>query len=432
MVVVTASMLFLAWLQDAEVLATLALVGGFLTPVLLSNHEGHEVALFSYIAVLDAAVLAMSAFKPWRRLLWGNFLGTALVYGGWFSAYYADDARTLTACFVVIFAAIFAAIPLVTPLKPSGWHAGSSFTLTLLPLANAAAFFLALYLMYKHETQEITWYALALAVIYLAMMYQLKRKVDADPEIAKLIALLHLALALGCFFLAVPLKLNGYWITIGWLVESGILVAIAVRTRADYLRFFAGAALLMGMFRLLVVDAFQPEALIFNARFATYLVAIAVLSGIVAAGTRFASGKEALMVKMAGIFLNLLALYGFTLEAAGYFDRQVAGWYQHSLVPIDPEWLRHVQIGRVFSYSAIWLVYGAALMTFGFWRQSVLVRWQALALMAFTIGKVFVIDVNQLDSQYKVLSFIALGLVLLGISYSYHRDWLKLQGKPSS
>jgi uncharacterized membrane protein len=431
MVLVTACIIALALLQDAEVLATFALIGGFLTPVLLSTGEDHEIVVFSYVTVLNAAMLAMAAVKPWRRLLWGSFIGTILLYSGWFSSFYAPDARALTVFFAALFAAIFAAIPLMTPLKPSNWHAGASMTLTLLPLANAGAFFIELYAMYKRETESLTWYALALAAIYLALSRLAKRRAGSDPEVVRLVALLHLALAIGFLTVSVPLKLNEHWITIGWLVESGVLVAIAVYTRADYLRFFAGGALLLGIFRLLMIDTFQPQALIFNARFATYLVAIAVLSGIVAAGTRFASGKEAVMVKMAGIFLNLLALHGLTLEAAGYFDRQVTDWYQHSVVPIDPAWARRLEIGRVFSYSAVWLVYGAGLMLFGFLKQTVFVRWQALALMAFTIGKVFVIDVNQLDSQYKFMSFIALGLVLLGISYGYHRDWLKLAHKPS-
>ena len=47
-------------------------------------------------------------------------------------------------------------------------------------------------------------------------------------------------------------------------------------------------------------------------------------------------------------------------------------------------------------------------------------------LIAFTIGKVFLFDVSELQQGYRILSFIALGGVLMGISYVYHRDWLKL------
>jgi uncharacterized membrane protein len=50
------------------------------------------------------------------------------------------------------------------------------------------------------------------------------------------------------------------------------------------------------------------------------------------------------------------------------------------------------------------------------------VRWQALVLIAFTIGKVFLYDVSRLARGYRILSFIALGAVLLGISFIYQRD----------
>ena len=81
---------------------------------------------------------------------------------------------------------------------------------------------------------------------------------------------------------------------------------------------------------------------------------------------------------------------------------------------------------RDFTYSAIWLVYGAILMIIGFRKRSAFVRWQALILIAFTIGKVFLYDVSQLGGSYRIVSFIALGAVLLGISFIYQRDWLKL------
>src|SRR5271156_4474355 len=60
MIVVTAATITLALTQDAELLATFALAGGFSTPVLLSTGENHEVVLFAYVALLDLAILAMA------------------------------------------------------------------------------------------------------------------------------------------------------------------------------------------------------------------------------------------------------------------------------------------------------------------------------------------------------------------------------------
>jgi len=75
------------------------------------------------------------------------------------------------------------------------------------------------------------------------------------------------------------------------------------------------------------------------------------------------------------------------------------------------------------------MAYGATLMFVGFQRRSPFIRWQALILIALTIVKVFVYDVQQLDKGYRIVSFIILGALLLAISFVYQRDWLKLSAK---
>jgi uncharacterized membrane protein len=428
MILVTASTITLALTQDAEVLAAFAMIGGFSTPLLLSTGQNHEFVLFSYICLLDLAILAMVTVKPWRRLLVGSFIGTWTLYAGWFAEYYTKDQRTETVVFALIFGAIFAAVPLLTPLTKSRWHSGFSITLTLLPLVNAATLFVALNAMYDNEA--LTWYALGLAAAYLVVSSQFRRRVSGDPEVVKTANLLHIAIAVAFITIAIPLKLNAHWITIGWLVESAVLLIISVRTRTDFLRYFAGVTLALGIVRLLVFDNFQVQTVLFNSRFATYLVAIAILGGIVAAAERHATERERPVAQVAGIILNVLALVALTLEASDYFGRQVTIWYQtHDRVLGG---LHQIELGRRFSYSLIWLIYGAALMMFGFRKRSAFVRWQALVLIAFTVGKVFLFDVSELQQGYRILSFIALGAVLMGISYIYHRDWLKLTPREQS
>lgn len=430
MIVVTASTITLALTQDAEILAAFALIGGFSTPILLSTGQNHEIALFSYVCLLDLAILAMVAMKPWRRLLVGSFIGTVTLYIGWFADYYTKAQRPITVFFVLVFAAIFATIPLLTPLTKSRWHAGFSITLTLLPLFNAAALFLALLAMYDTERVTLTWYALGLAAAYLLLSSQFKRRAGSDPAVVRTINLLHIAIAIAFITIAIPLKLNAHWITIGWLVESAVLLFVAVRTRTDFLRYFAVSTLVLGIIRLLIYDNFHVETLVFNARFATYLIAIAILGGIVAVGDRFAKEGERPFLQLAGVVLNLLALCALTLEASDYFGRQLANLYRVAPHNRYGQLQQQIEFGRNFSYSAIWLAYGAGLMTFGFWKRSAFVRWQALALVAFTIGKVFLYDVSMLQQGYRIVSFIVLGAVLMSISYIYHRDWLKLSPPP--
>src|SRR5579859_415999 len=434
MILVTAATMTLALTQDAEILAAFAMVGGFSTPILLSSGQNHEIVLFSYVGLLDLAMLAMVTVKPWRRLLVGSFIGTVILYVGWFAEYYSagyysagsysnsNSQRPVTTFFTLAFGVIFAAVPLLTPLGRSRWHRGFSVTLTLLPLVNAAAVFLALNAMY--DNAALTWFALGLAAAYLVVSGQFKRRVASDPDVVQIINLLHVAIAIAFITIAIPLKLNSHWITLGWLVESAALLFISLRTRTDFLRYFAGATLALGIARLLFYDNFNVQTLVFNARFGTYLVAVAILAGIVAAADRYATERERPVVRLAGILLNLLALIALTLEASDYFSRQLVSLYAVHDHGFDA--VHQIELARRFSYSVIWLAYGAGLMMFGFRKRSSFLRWQALVLIAFTIGKVFLYDVSELQQGYRILSFIALGAVLMGISYVYHRDWLKL------
>jgi uncharacterized membrane protein len=432
MIVVTASTVTLALTQNAEILALYAIIGGFSTPLLLSTGENHEIVLFSYVCLLDLAVLVISTVKPWRRLLWGSFVGTGALFTGWYATYYNSQERPVTVVFAALFFSVFALTPLLTPLTRSRWHKGYSVTLTALPLANAATFFLALYIMYWHETVMLTWYALGLAAVYLALSSQFKRRVGSEPQTVKLVNLLHVAIAIAFITIAIPLKLNEHWITIGWLVESAVLLGISVPAKADFLRYFAAFTLALGIFRLLVIDNFHVTTLVFNARFATYLVAIAIMAGILGAGERFASEAEKPALRIAAIAFNLLALIALTLEAHDFFAREMAEFYRSNRGFGGYSPFQQIEFARNFTYSAIWLIYGAALMAFGFWRRTSFVRWQALALISFTIAKVFLFDSSSLGKGYRIVSFMALGVVLMAISYVYSRDWLKLSRRSAN
>ncbi|HZD50531.1 MAG TPA: DUF2339 domain-containing protein, partial [Silvibacterium sp.] len=90
MILVTAFNGFMCWLQDSELLALYAIVGGFSTPLLVANGENHEVSLFSYLLLLDTAVLLLVSLRPWSRLLVGAFAGTAFFFLGWAFRFYSD------------------------------------------------------------------------------------------------------------------------------------------------------------------------------------------------------------------------------------------------------------------------------------------------------------------------------------------------------
>ena len=114
MVIVTASTAMLAIKQDAEILAAIALAGGFTTPLLLSTRQNREVELFSYVALLCAASVVLVAVKPWRRLLILSYVGMLVLYVGWYSEFYRRPEFAITLFFATIFFAIFTVAPLVS------------------------------------------------------------------------------------------------------------------------------------------------------------------------------------------------------------------------------------------------------------------------------------------------------------------------------
>ncbi len=78
----------------------------------------------------------------------------------------------------------------------------------------------------------------------------------------------------------------------------------------------------------------------------------------------------------------------------------------------DAEW---------YAYSAIWLLYGASLLGAGIVTGLAAFRYASLAIIMLTITKVFLSDLSHLSGILRALSFIGLGLVLVGIGYFYQR-----------
>jgi uncharacterized membrane protein len=423
MVIVTGSTAMLAIKQDAEILAAIALAGGFTTPLLLSTGQNHEVELFSYVALLCAASVALVAVKPWRRLLILSYVGMLGLYVGWYSEFYRRPEFAVTLFFATIFFAIFAVAPLVSRVPE-----GSSllYLPAALTLINTGVYFLQAYAMVDEiDKQAMAWFALALAAVHIGLSRIVRRQQPADAEMLRL---LHLALAVALITIAIPIRLDGHWITVGWLVEAGVLLWVANRIGAGFLHYLAVVALGLGVVRLLLIDNFKADTLLLNSRMATYILAMAVLAVLAWFSLKRASDFDHQLASVAVVAVSALALVGLSREIGDYYGRQTyADWNGGRTWTLAAEAKRNnIAIAENFSYSALWMGYGALLMVIGFWRKSAFFRWQALFLIAATIVKVFIYDVSQLDRAYRILSFMILGVLLLAVSFVYQKDWLKL------
>lgn len=431
MILVTAFNGLLAWNQDAELLALYAIAGGLSTPALLSTGENHEVALFSYLLLLDLAVLALVALKPWSRLLAGAFAGSALYVSLWAVGFYHNDEFGTTAFFVSCFFLVFAFAPRLVRLRggddgvPSGWE---SLTTIVLPLVNAGLGFLAFYLMLENARSKDAepWMAVAFAAFYLLLLRLPERgRLHRSPTI---LSALHVTIAVVFLTIAIPLKASGRWLTIGWLVEGAALVWVARRIGSHLLRVLAVLCTLLGLMMLVLNNPAASTTPIFNERFGTYLVGIAVCAAILwlamkasrLEGERFVALSWRGIALAAVLCVNVLILLAFGWEIHSYWGS----------LESRGDWtlLRDYRMYAQFTYSALFMLFGAVLLAIGFWRRTAFLRWQALVLLALAIAKVFVVDVSQLSQGYRILSFLGLGGLLLAVSFAYQRDWLHLRG----
>jgi uncharacterized membrane protein len=82
---------------------------------------------------------------------------------------------------------------------------------------------------------------------------------------------------------------------------------------------------------------------------------------------------------------------------------------------------------ELYSYSAVWLTFGAVLLVIGIIRRMDVLRYASALVLAVTVAKVFVIDTSGLPDLWRVVSFLGLGMVLLGLGYLYSRHFRRIR-----
>jgi uncharacterized membrane protein len=574
MVMVTTFNAFIAWLQSAELLAVYAILGAFLTPLLLSTGQNEEVFLFSYLLVMNAATMALLVLKGWNRLLTLSFLGTVAFYWGWYWQFYTPAAFVTTTVFLSLFILLFAAGTVLARRGRAHPEHGDAAR-ALVSMANAAFGFLGFHAMLSHngsgQNTALAWCSVSFGAFYLGVRKWMERTPIAGSRLASL-SDVQLSIAIVFLTLAVPLAVHGYWVTVGWMAEGAVLVWVATRVHTRLMQFLAVAALALGLISLAMDATIVQTHVIWNTRLLSFAVSVAAMAvatllardeanreratisgaswellaqtsaviahalliiavlleihtwwwsgpapapgmadlrtpgsllssaiwlmtasgAIIWAAMRGKPGLRKFMVQRATAQLAeavCWALAGLVLLCIGmvYPQQQViwnlrfvtfliaivamtwvarqsqeGGPRRASQVHIGASVLATVlaltaicfeistfwstrpllaapgsvmytsqladrQMAERFSYSAWFLLAGAALLVSGFRRGSALLRWQALVLLAVTICKVFLLDTSTLSQGYRIVSFLALGALLLAVSFAYQRDWLQLR-----
>jgi Predicted membrane protein (DUF2339) len=144
MALITFAAFLIAVRLNALVVAVLGMLGGFLTPLLLSTGQDAVFGLFGYIALLDIGLLAVSRHGRWWFLTIAAALGTVLMQMGWYLKFftinhYDQDSKTLIPMGILLFfIVLFLAGGWLGRRRPSRVTAGAVLGLAAVAMGFAA------------------------------------------------------------------------------------------------------------------------------------------------------------------------------------------------------------------------------------------------------------------------------------------------------
>ena len=168
---------------------------------------------------------------------------------------------------------------------------------------------------------------------------------------------------------------------------------------------FLGALISLGLNVNPVITGEPVGGVFFNALLLGYGVP-AILMAILARVIR--NTRPALVYRIASITAIALALVYLTLEVRRIFHGPVIEGFAAS----DAE---------QYTYSAVWLAFGVALLLAGIALKSQPARFASAAVVILTVAKVFLYDLAGVQGVFRALSLICLGLTLMGIGWLYQR-----------
>jgi len=273
LVIVVAGTGVLAVLQDALALAVLAIVGGFLAPILVATDSGNHIALFSYYAVLNAAIFAIAWVRPWRALNLLGFAFTFVIGTAWGVTRYRHELFASTEPFLLLFFAFYLFIPVLYALRQAPARrdlidGGLVFGTPLIAFALQSGLLLP-------ERMQLAWSALGAAAIYTPVAAFELRRLGL-----RLLGESHALLAFGFATLAVPLALSARTTASSWALEGAAVLWLGLRQQRRIPRWIgyalqvcAGLAYVYGY-----ADTVDRTALLNGAFFGALLIALAGLA----------------------------------------------------------------------------------------------------------------------------------------------------------
>ena len=205
---------------NKQIIAHIGLVGAYAVPFLLSNDSGNATVLFSYMAIINLGILFISLKKYWKALYYVTFAFTWLIFSGWIAFSYESEKHfQLALLFLFIFFMLFYGTFLGYKLiKAEKFKASDVFMLLL----NSFIFYgFGFGLLAFHETGKelLGVFTLGNALIHFVVTTIIYKKKLGDKNLFYLAA----GLVLVFITIAIPVQLDGNWVTLLWTLEASLL-----------------------------------------------------------------------------------------------------------------------------------------------------------------------------------------------------------------
>ncbi|MEE9595019.1 MAG: DUF2339 domain-containing protein [Candidatus Hydrothermarchaeales archaeon] len=199
--------------------------------------------------------------------------------------------------------------------------------------------------------------------------------------------------------LILALELEGWHITGAWAIEALIFLVLGLRPGMTNLRLFSTGVGGIIMAKVLFVDAslrsFELGSILAPytrlLAFVVPIVTFYTISVIYRWNKAMLADREQKLERNYMVAATLLVTYILALELKGGY------------------------------ISAAWAIEAIVLLIAGFHYKQALPRILGMVLLGVTTFKVFIIDLASLETIYRILSFIVLGIILLIASYAYTR-----------
>lgn len=322
----------------------------------------------------------------------------------------------------------------VTPLL---WHLGFYALFTLFPwvfqrqlaprqlpwIAAAAAGLGAFSLVYRlvvqtwpNEVMGLLPAAFAIAPLACLMLIIKQPKVNHPARLTQLAW--YGGVALFFITLVFPIQFEKQWITIGWALEGAALCWLFQRVPHPGLR-ATGTGLLVAAFVRL---ALNPAVLEYQVRGATailnwqlYAYGITALALFLAARWLTPPTHRWGGVNLRGVFCALGGVLLFLLLNIEIADAFTPPGSRSITFDFDGN------LARDMTYSIAWALFALTLLILGIWRRSPPTRYAGIGLLAVTLLKLFLHDLANIDSGYRIGALIGVAVIALLTSFLYQR-----------